>query len=354
MRSPGTLLILASGVCYGAMAIFGKFAYDAGATVGTVLVVRFTLAAALFWLIVLAGRAARAELRNLPRRDVLMALGLGAVGFAIQASCYFGALARMDASLLTLFLYTFPAMVAVAAVVLGRDHFDRRRAAALALALGGLALVVASTGLGRLDALGVALSLAAAVVYSAYILTSEPISGRVRPDVLSALVCTGAAVTLAIGAIVAGDLHPGAVDPSGWIALLAIAVVSTVAAVGLFFGGLRRIGPTRASILSTAEPVVTVSLAVVVFGEAFGPLQVIGGALVLSAVFVLNVRRLGRVVEPDDAREPVLVRSFGLDHPGLAEPVAAAAAGVAALGAEPKVVLLRQPVVGRAFAQRDQ
>ena len=72
----------------------------------------------------------------------------------------------------------------------------------------------------------------------------------------------------------------------GWLA--AIAVVSTVGAVSLFFAGLKRVGPTTASILSTAEPVTTVVLAFLAFGESLGPVQLAGGALVLGAVLVLS------------------------------------------------------------------
>jgi drug/metabolite transporter (DMT)-like permease len=58
--------------------------------------------------------------------------------------------------------------------------------------------------------------------------------------------------------------------------------------VSLFFAGLERVGPTVASILSTAEPLVTVALAFVVFGESLGTVQLAGGGLVLGAVVVLN------------------------------------------------------------------
>src|SRR3954462_11603866 len=119
MRPSGTVFCLASGAAFGAMAIFGKLAYDEGATVGTLLAVRFLLAAALFWAVVLAGRAPRAEGRALSRRDLLAGLGLGACGYALQAGCYFAALERIDASLLSLLLYTFPAIVAGAAVAPG-------------------------------------------------------------------------------------------------------------------------------------------------------------------------------------------------------------------------------------------
>jgi drug/metabolite transporter (DMT)-like permease len=72
--------------------------------------------------------------------------------------------------------------------------------------------------------------------------------------------------------------------------LTCIAVVSTVAAVGLFLAGLLRVGPTTASILSTVEPVVTIVLALV-FGEMLGGVQLLGGALVLGAVFALQAPR---------------------------------------------------------------
>jgi drug/metabolite transporter (DMT)-like permease len=289
MRFSGTLLCLASGAAFGAMAIFGKLAYDDGATVGTLLAVRFILAAALFWMLVLVSGAVR-EVRSLGGRDIGVALALGACGYALQAGCYFAALERIDASLLSLLLYTFPAIVAGAAVALGRERIDGRRLAALGLASGGLVLVVAGAGAGAIDPLGAALGLGAAVVYSTYILVSDGVVARIRPHVLSALVCTGAAISLTAGAGVLGGLRPGELTAAGWGWLACLAVVSTVAAVGLFFAGLRRAGPTSASILATAEPLVTVVLAFLVFGERLGAVQLVGGALVLAAVLALHAR----------------------------------------------------------------
>ena len=286
MRSSGTLLCVGSAAGFGAMAVFGKLAYDNGATVGTLLAVRFAIAAAMFWVLVLADRSVR-EIRSLGRRDIAIALALGAGGYAVQAGCFFTALERIDASLLSLLLYTFPAMVAVAAIVLGRERADVRRLGALGLASGGLVLVLANAKAGALDPVGTALAFAAALVYTTYILVSEGVVKRIRPGLLSALVCTGAAVSLTAGSALLGDLHPGDVTAAGWGWLVGIAVVSTVAAVSFFFAGLKRVGPTTASILSTVEPVVTVVLAFLVFGELLGTLQLVGGALVIAAVLIL-------------------------------------------------------------------
>jgi drug/metabolite transporter (DMT)-like permease len=93
-----------------------------------------------------------------------------------------------------------------------------------------------------------------------------------------------------------GDLRLGDVSAAGFGWLAGIAVVSTVGAVSLFFAGLKRVGPTTASILSTAEPVTTVVLAFLAFGESLGPVQLAGGSLVLAAALVLSVRSQGRDV----------------------------------------------------------
>jgi drug/metabolite transporter (DMT)-like permease len=294
MPPAGALLCLASAAAFGAMGVLGKLAYDEGATVGTLLACRFVLAAGVLWL----GVAVAGGLRALPRRDVLLALGLGAIGYGAQAAGYFAALERLDASLLSLLVYTFPVMVTVAAIVLGRDRASRRTTGALTLASAGLVLVLAGATAGALDVAGAVLGLGTAVVYAAYVLASDGIAGRLGPLALSTLVCTGAAVTLTAGGLAGGDLRPGSVTATGFAWLGALALVSTVGAIGLFFAGLRRVGPSAASILSTLEPLVTVALAFAIFGETLGPAQLAGAALVLLAVLAVRVPAVHLREEP--------------------------------------------------------
>jgi drug/metabolite transporter (DMT)-like permease len=272
--------VLASAAAFGAMAVLGKLAYEEGATAGTLLSLRFALAAALFWTLV-----SWDELRAVRRRDVVGGLALGAGVYALQAGLYFAALERIEASLLSLVVYTFPVMVAVASVLLGRERLSWRRAIALVLASVGLVLILGHAG--ELDGLGIGLALATAVVYSFYILVGDGIAARVPARVLAALVTSGAAVTLSLGSVVLGQLEPGRLTLAGWGWILALAVVSTVVALSLLFAGLRRVGPTTASILCNAEPVVTVVLAFLAFGEVLSGLQLAGGALVLGGVLVL-------------------------------------------------------------------
>lgn len=286
--SRGAVVCLLSAAAFGAMGIFGKLAFDDGANPGTLLTARFAIAAIALWCLMLL-KGSLSQMRAVAPRDLTIALGLGACGYALQAGCYFVALEHLDASLLSLVLYTFPAIVTVAAVALGRERLDRRRVLALGLVSTGLVLILGTAGASKVNGVGVALGLGAAFTYSAYILISDGIARRVPALMLATLVCTGAAISLTVGSALTGQLRPGEVTLAGWGWLAGIAVVSTVAAITLFFAGLSRVGPTSASILSTFEPVVTVVLAAAVLGEQLAPIQLAGGAFVLTAVLVLRV-----------------------------------------------------------------
>jgi drug/metabolite transporter (DMT)-like permease len=274
------------------MAIFGKLAYDEGVGVLTLLAVRFALAGAL--LAPLAAVRVRRGRLTPPGSVLIAAIALGAVGYAAQAGLFFAALERMDASLLALLLYTYPALVTVAAIALGRERADRRRLGALALASGGLVLVLGGAADGGLDAAAVAMALGAAATYTTYILVSDRTVGALDPIVLSALVALGAATTFLVILLVAGDA--GSLGSMAWLWLSCIAVVSTALAVVCFFAGMARVGPSAAAILSTFEPPVTVALAFLAFGERLSAVQLAGAALVLAAVVALNVPARRRAV----------------------------------------------------------
>ncbi|MGY1806630.1 DMT family transporter [Blastococcus sp. SYSU D00669] len=309
----GPVLCLLSAACFGAMAIFGKLAYDAGVSPTALVLVRFTLAAVLLGALLLlrpglrAGRPAPSAGAGPGARGlVLIALGLGAIGYATQASLYFSALERIDASLLALLFYSYPLLVTLGAVLLGRDRLTPGRAAALAAATGGTLLVLLGAGGLRFDPVGVAMAVGTAVTYTVYILVADTVVHRMPPVVLSALVMTGASLALAGKALLTGGVDLG-FAAAGWFWLACIAVVSTVVAMLAFFAGLRRTGAATAAILSTFEPVVTAALAAVVLGEFLTPVQLLGGLLVLSSVAVLQLRAV-RTTAPAPARSGQLER----------------------------------------------
>jgi drug/metabolite transporter (DMT)-like permease len=297
----GPALCLLSAMFFGAMPIFGKFAYEAGVTPSTLLLVRFSLAGLVLAMLLLLRPSLRRtgpDPNPVPasgrtgvsrRRVVAIALGLGAVGYAAQAGLYFSALQRMDASLLSLILYTYPVMVTTAAVLLGRDRLTPARCAALATASCGTLLVLLGAGGMSFRPVGALLAFGSAVVYTTYILVSDTVVRRLPPVVLCTLVMAGATATLGARAVLTDELDIN-FGLRGWFWLACIALVSTVFAMLAFFAGLRRTGPSTAAILSTFEPVVTTTLASVTLGESLTGVQLVGGLLVLVSVAVLQLR----------------------------------------------------------------
>jgi drug/metabolite transporter (DMT)-like permease len=278
----GASFVLASAVAFGVMPVFGKLAFEAGVTVTTLLVIRFAIAAPVLW----AGTIARGALPRVPRGLILRGLALGGVGYALQSGLYFLALERMDASVLSLILYSYPAMVTGAAIILRREPASRRRLAALVTASLGLVLVLLGSGAGAFDGPGALLAIGASMTYATYILVSDAVRLEALP--LAALVTTGALLTLLPFGLATGTLSLDFAG-QGWLWLALAAVISTVSAILLFFSGMSRVGPSTAAILSTLEPPVTVALAFVAFGEALGAVQVLGALAVLGAAVIVNL-----------------------------------------------------------------
>jgi drug/metabolite transporter (DMT)-like permease len=285
-RRDGFALVLLSASGFASMAVFGKKAFDAGFGVGEVLAVRFTLAAPMLALVVLATRGSLSSLR-LPRAHLLRVLAMGSVGYAVQATLFFAALSRISASLTGLLLYLYPALVTVGAVLLGRHRATPLTVIGLTTALAGTGLIVGLPA-GRLDPLGVAFGVAAAFWYAGYILIGERVLADVDPLVTSVYVTVGAALSfVVVGGAVLGRLAFDDVDAAGWWSLLAIAVLATAVAIACFFEGVARIGSTWAAITSSWEPVCTVILSVLVLHDRLTPGTVAGGALVVVGAVVL-------------------------------------------------------------------
>ncbi|RJL36061.1 EamA/RhaT family transporter [Bailinhaonella thermotolerans] len=261
------------------MAVFAKLAYAAGADPAGLLIVRFGGAALVLAAAVAVTRPARPA-----RRDLLFLAGLGVV-YVCQALSFLTAVARIPAGLAAVLLYTYPILVAAAAALFLRQRPTRRQLGAMAAATAGVVLV-AAPAMSR-DAAGIALALAAAVFYTGYLVLGAGVTARVPAMVATAVVCVVAfAGNAGLGAA-AGASFPR--TTGGWLAVIAIALVSTIVALAAMFAGLRLQGPTTAATVSTFEPVVTVALAYVVFGETLSPAQLGGGVLVLAAVTLLTL-----------------------------------------------------------------
>lgn len=282
--SRGVLLMVGSATCFGLSVVFAKESYRAGTTVSAMLSWRFIMAAAMLWVVI--------AIRRPPRptgRALLICVGLGVFGYAAQSGFYFTSLSRMDASVAALLLYTYPALVTAIALTLRRERPEARKLTALACSGVGLVLLLAAGG-GSLQAApaGVLFALGAAVTYSIYITVSITLPAGTDLFWMTAVVCTGAAASVTASTIVRGATMD--IPSHAWIWVGALALISTVGGILLFFAGLPLVGASAAAILSCVEPVVAALVGITLYSEHLTPGQLLGGAGVLAGVVILQTR----------------------------------------------------------------
>lgn len=285
-RLIGIVLVAISAASFGTLAILGRYAYADGLDAPTILFLRFSLAALVLAPVLAVRRQARP-----PAPAVLRLVGMGAIGYVGQAMAYLTALKYASSGLVALLLYLYPIFVAVLSATVLRQKITRPTVLALALALFGLALTVGPEG-GQL--IGMLLAIAAALIYSVYILIGAQVLRQVSPLLASTIIfgSAGAASGLLTFVVAGGPHWPASL--AGWATIAAIVIVATVVPVLTFLAGLERIGPTHAALLSTLEPAVTVLLAALLLGETLKPLSLLGGALILIAVALLTRHELRR------------------------------------------------------------
>jgi drug/metabolite transporter (DMT)-like permease len=277
-RILGILYIIISAAAFGTLAIFGRYAYASGLDTFTLLFLRFTIAALLM------GGLLALRREPLPRGSVLVRLaGMGGIGYVAQSFCYLTAIKYASAGLVALLLYLYPAMVALLSVLFLKERITRLKVVALLVALTGTALTVSPQG-GQWQ--GILLAIGGAGIYSVYIIVGAGVMKQVSPLQSSTVIFASAGLVYAGLTAIDGARFPA--DAAGWGAIIGMVLVATIIAVTAFLAGLKRIGPTDASMLSTLEPVVTVLLAAVLFAERLDAVSLLGGGLILSAVIMLT------------------------------------------------------------------
>lgn len=292
----GTLLVLLAAALFGSLGVASRFAYEADVQPFAFVAWRAAVGALGLGLAVVAlrGPRLRTDAPGKPAPGARAALALAIVlGAGVNLSIFL-AFQRTTVALALLGFYTYPAMITAASALLGRERLDGSRLLALGLALAGMVAVVLG-GLGsataaRIDALGIALGLAAGAFQTAFFMTSRRYA-TVRADVAIGVVLTGSALiggalTLATEGVAALLLPFG--SPSLLALLVAIGLLAAALPSVLMLIGIRWIGGVRTGILMLFEPVVGVALAAILLAEGLQPLQALGGATILLAAVIVQ------------------------------------------------------------------
>jgi drug/metabolite transporter (DMT)-like permease len=292
----GAGLIVLAAVCFATLGPLSRFAEEAGVTSLALVTWRAGLGAAVMvgfigarWA---AGIARPVRIGAIPRRDRWFMLG-ATVANAVLNLSVFVAFTRISIALALLVFYLYPAIVAVVSVIWFGERLDRRRWLALGVSCAGLVLVLAGAGgIGEIDALGVLLAFVGGLAQVFFVLAARHGFAHVPGPQAAGLTMAGAFTIYLIVSAAIGTLPPLAVPTSSlaalWPVLLAGVIGAGVPTVA-YITGIRLLGPSRAAILATLEPVVAVGLAAWLLAELPTLLQLVGGLLILVAAVLLQL-----------------------------------------------------------------
>ncbi|HSK47528.1 MAG TPA: EamA family transporter [Coriobacteriia bacterium] len=252
----------------------------------------------LAYLAVTRRDALRVSVRELPFFAVFGILGMAGVHYT-----YFKTISLTNVATAILLEYLAPVLVLVVSVVFLKHKLTWTLPLGVALSVTGCALVVGAIG-GQgmvVSPAGVAWGLASAVFFATYSLMGSWAATRFSPF-----------KTLVFGLGFASVFWLAVLGPASVLgvfgeaqtafAVLFVAVVSTIIPFTAFLAALRYIAPTNATVTSTVEPVIAGIGAFALFGEALTPLQLIGGALVVAAIAVVQLpeRNPAPMLPPQD------------------------------------------------------
>jgi drug/metabolite transporter (DMT)-like permease len=297
----GYAMVWAAAILFALNGTVSKVVLSSGISTVELTQVR-SLGACLGFALVLA--VVRPRTLRVARRELPFLVVFGVTGVAFVQWLYFVSIGRLPVGIALLLQYLAPLLVALYARYALREHVRRRIWAALALALAGLALVVQPWGESlALDGLGVAAALAAAVAYAVYILMAERGVRRRDPFSLSLYGFLFAGVFWIVvqplwrfpGERVAEETsllgNLAGMSAPVWLLLAFVVAVGTMLTFGLVVSALRHVSATRVGIVAMAEPVVAAIIAYAWLAEALEPLQLAGGAVVLTGIVLAQTAR---------------------------------------------------------------
>ncbi len=236
------------------------------------------------------GRSAEPSGRVNPLLIVLFGCAIAGANFS-----YYASLSRLPVAIAITVQYTAPGLVVLWAAIAAREGPGRRVLASLGAAVIGVALLaelpqVVASGHLRLDGLGLVLSIAAAFSFATYMAAGEHVARAIGSR---ASVLRGFLVASVLWVVVqAFRGRPDTLlEPRFWPGIAFLAVATTIVPFLLFVWGLERVRASDAGIVSTLEPLTATLLAWVWLGQSLSVVQLIGAALVIVGIGIVQAER---------------------------------------------------------------
>ena len=289
MKNKGLIAVLAAGTFWGTMGFFARSLYAAGFGPLEVAQTRITTGLIFVGLYILLFNR---SLFRVKLKDIWCFLGTGIVSLLLFSTCYFSALNYTSLAVAAILLYTAPFFVMLLSLVLFKEKMTGKKIFALLLAFAGCVLVSGVGGDTAFSWKGILLGLGSGFFYALYSIFGRYAINRGygawTMTFYTFLFCSVGCAFLSNWQVIGATM----VHASGtvwWV--LGLGFVTAFLPYVLYSTGLEHMESSKASILASVEPVVSALFGVFVFHEGLSLWGILGIAMVLGAIIVLNVKR---------------------------------------------------------------
>jgi drug/metabolite transporter (DMT)-like permease len=278
-----TVPALAGASSFACADVLAKIVLREGADVLTVATFRGFVGLALLYGWLRLGAAPQA----LPPRARAIALGLGVL-FAGNVFLLFKAIEAVTVPIAILTYFAYPLLTGIAGAATGLDRLTWRGAVAALAAFVGLGLMIGAHPT-TLSAFGILAALGAACCRVAMLLITRATLQGADARLITWHSLVSSTAVFALASLATLNWQPP-VGAYGWIAMLALSVAVTGGILGVFASTVR-IGPFRTALFMNLEPLLATIGSVLFLAEVITPLQALGGAVMIAALVMFQIRR---------------------------------------------------------------
>lgn len=279
-------LIVLSSFLFGTSGIFVRLLSPYGFSSMQMTAIRGSVSAIALAIYILINRKKKPDFR-------LKHLGLYLFsGFCmfITAFLYYTAMEHTTIATAVVLMYASPLYIMVFSVLFLKEKMSFTKLSALILMLVGMALVSGIVGGMDFNFWGLFFAISSGVTYAAYNIAVKINMKKGADPMSSVLVCY---IVTGLCAGICGDM-PGLVHLTGqnplllWLLIILLGLCTSAVPHLLYTAALKAIPAGTASTLSLLEPMTAIIYAMIFFNEPLTVPLMIGGVLILGAVFLIS------------------------------------------------------------------
>ena len=283
----GVICGMLAAISYGANPLFAVPMLAAGVGINSILFYRYFIAGLVYgaYLVCVKQRSLGLNLRE------FAALVFLALLFSFSSITLFGSFQYIDVGISCTLLFAYPSLVAIISALFYGEKLSPRAWVAIGIATAGVLLLSKGDPEAPMDAHGIVLALASALLYALYIVGVRHIKAikRLKSDKLNFYIMSIGLIVYVCNLRFCADLQT-LPTPALWGCAILLALIPTIVSLETLTLSIKLIGSTRTAVLGALEPLTAIAIGVLLFGESLTWRVLLGFVLIVAGVLLIIAR----------------------------------------------------------------